>query len=209
MPVKSSPISVRRPSWAANPSRRMAIPIARARSVRRSLEPQRPPSRSERPELTFAVMGAGALLGALIGKLADRDRRYSGHSAIASTAAGAFLGYLVQEAMSESDRISAALGLRRGLDLTQNTFSRLIGFSTRTVAGHEATGKLPTGALRRYTEVERMQAALSEVMRPEFIGTWLDSPNSAFGGSTPLQVIERGESDRVWASIHRMDSGIS
>src|ERR1700751_4782457 len=44
--------------------------------------------------------------------------------------------------------------------------------------------------------MSRLFDALAEVVPASQIGPWLDIPNSAFEGSTPLQVIERGESDR-------------
>ena len=46
-------------------------------------------------------------------------------------------------------------------------------------------------------------------MRPDYVTRWLGSPNPAFDGSTPIQVIERGEIDRVWAAISHIDSGMS
>jgi hypothetical protein len=39
------------------------------------------------------------------------------------------------------------------------------------------------------------------------IGPWLKEPNPAFDGSTPLQVIERGEIDRLWRMINELQSG--
>jgi hypothetical protein len=35
----------------------------------------------------------------------------------------------------------------------------------------------------------------------------MQEPNPAFDGSTPLQVIERGESDRLWKMIYALESG--
>jgi hypothetical protein len=39
------------------------------------------------------------------------------------------------------------------------------------------------------------------------VGEWLKTPNEAFDGSTPLQVIERGESDRIWRMIYQLQTG--
>jgi len=39
------------------------------------------------------------------------------------------------------------------------------------------------------------------------IGPWLKEPNPAFDGSTPVQVIERGETDRIWRMIYELQSG--
>jgi hypothetical protein len=39
------------------------------------------------------------------------------------------------------------------------------------------------------------------------IGESLKRPNLAFDGSTPLQVIERGEIDRIWRMISELQTG--
>ena len=36
---------------------------------------------------------------------------------------------------------------------------------------------------------------------------WLDSPNEAFGGFKPLEVIKRGEVDRLRTMIYQLESG--
>jgi len=62
---------------------------------------------------------------------------------------------------------------------------------------------------RRLTELDRLTTALSEVMRKESIGKWLRRPNPAFGGLTAVEVIERGESDRIWETIFFLRSGVA
>ena len=59
------------------------------------------------------------------------------------------------------------------------------------------------------TELERLTAALSEVMRAESIGKWLKAPNPAFEGLKPLEVIDRGESDRLWEMVYFLRSGVA
>src|SRR5208337_4660000 len=49
---------------------------------------------------------------------------------------------------------------------------------------------------RNLTQLSRLFAALGELVPTAQIGSWLETSNSAFEGSTPVQVIERGESDR-------------
>ena len=60
---------------------------------------------------------------------------------------------------------------------------------------------------RRLTEIKRLFAALEKLVSPEAIGPWLKDPNHAFDVSTPLQVIERGETDRLWRMIYELQSG--
>jgi hypothetical protein len=56
-------------------------------------------------------------------------------------------------------------------------------------------------------ELKRLTNALSEVIRQDAIGTWLQAPNQAFDGLKPLEVIHRGESDRLWTMIFFLRSG--
>ena len=49
--------------------------------------------------------------------------------------------------------------------------------------------------------------ALACVMASDHVGEWLKTPNQTFDGSTPLQVIERGESDRIWRMIYQLQTG--
>ncbi|MBI5383311.1 MAG: DUF2384 domain-containing protein [Verrucomicrobia bacterium] len=91
--------------------------------------------------------------------------------------------------------------------VTQETFTRLTGFSQRAVANW-ALGQKPSASTeRRLAELKRLFAALAQLVAKEAIGPWLKEPNPAFDGSTPLQVIERGEADRLWRMIYELESG--
>jgi len=57
--------------------------------------------------------------------------------------------------------------------------------------------------------MSRLFDALAEVVPAPQIGPWLETPNPAFESSTPLQVIERGESDRLWRMIWELRMGNS
>lgn len=91
--------------------------------------------------------------------------------------------------------------------VTQDTFTRLTGFSPRAVA-HWAQGRKPSVSTeRRLSELGRLFEALEKFVPNESIGPWLKEPNPAFDGSTPLQVVERGETDRVWRMVYELESG--
>ena len=47
------------------------------------------------------------------------------------------------------------------------------------------------------------------MVKQEAIPGWLDSPNEVFGGLQPLEVIERGEVDRLWTMIYYLESGVA
>lgn len=61
---------------------------------------------------------------------------------------------------------------------------------------------------RQNSEVIRsIELALGRVMRPEFVEPWLRTPNPAFEGRTPVEVIEDGEAERIRRMIHELESG--
>ncbi len=66
-----------------------------------------------------------------------------------------------------------------------------------------------TRKLRRIKELDQFPDRLSEVVSPEAIPSWLDAPNDAFEGLKPLEVIERGEIDRLWDMIFYLESGVA
>lgn len=72
-----------------------------------------------------------------------------------------------------------------------------------------SSGEPDEPGLRRIRESERFRARLGEIVEPQEIARWLDTPNDAFGGLKPLEVIERGEIDRLWNMIFYLESGIS
>ena len=60
---------------------------------------------------------------------------------------------------------------------------------------------------RQLTEIARLREALAKVMSAKAIGSWLLEPNPAFDGLKPLEAVERGEIDRIWAMIYELESG--
>lgn len=100
------------------------------------------------------------------------------------------------------------LRLRTRLNLKQAEFSRLFPFSVRSLATFEGGAQPSEGVRRRLVELERLTNALSEVIKPAAIGEWLKTPNGAFEGLKPLEVIERGESDRIWSMVYYLRSGV-
>ena len=55
--------------------------------------------------------------------------------------------------------------------------------------------------------LSRLFEELEKFVASENIGPWLKEPNPAFDSSTPLQVVERGESDRIWRMLYEVESG--
>ena len=99
--------------------------------------------------------------------------------------------------------------MRDDLGLTQAELARLLGFSTRWVATQEASGaRADVGAERHLVEIARLVEALSRVVQPEGLRDWFNRPNRAFEGLKPLEVVERGQIDRLWQMVFFLESGV-
>jgi hypothetical protein len=91
--------------------------------------------------------------------------------------------------------------------LPQPFLVRFTGFSPRSVAKW-SQGEAPSVKQEKaLVEMDRLLDGLSRVMEPAQVGRWLKQANSAFDGSTPLQVVERGELDRIWRMLYDLESG--
>jgi len=102
----------------------------------------------------------------------------------------------------------AAAKLRERLALTQSQFAPLLPLSVRSLATLER-GTVPTEPVaRRLVELDRLTTALAEVIREGALGAWMQTPNAAFGGLKPIEVIARGELDRLWEMVFSLRSGV-
>ena len=91
--------------------------------------------------------------------------------------------------------------------LPQPLLVRLTGFSARSVVKW-SQGEPPSAKQEKaLVETDRLLDGLARVMKPAHVGRWLKQPNAAFDGSTPLQVVERGELDRIWRMLYDLESG--
>jgi len=97
--------------------------------------------------------------------------------------------------------------VRLRFDLPQTKFARVMGISLRRLADLERGVSPSESVQRRITEIQRLQRELTAVVRGDKIGAWMDTPNKAFGDRRPIQVIEDGEVDLLWAMIHDLKSG--
>jgi hypothetical protein len=99
--------------------------------------------------------------------------------------------------------------LSRTYHLSNEAVSRVTGASPRTVAYWNAGIPPQRTSAHKIREVTRLFDALADIIEAEVIGHWLQRPNKQFDGSTPLQVMERGEADRLWRMIWQLREGNS
>ncbi|MCC5835098.1 MAG: DUF2384 domain-containing protein [Opitutales bacterium] len=99
-------------------------------------------------------------------------------------------------------------GLREEFGVSQHLLVRLSGYSPRSIVSWSKGTKATRPASVKFTELARLFQALADLTQDRGeVTAWLQEPNEAFDGSTPLQVIERGESDRIWRMIYYLRSG--
>lgn len=99
-------------------------------------------------------------------------------------------------------------GLRENFGVNQHMMVRLSGYSPRSIISWSKGTKATKPAAIKFTELSRLFEALADLTQNQNeVTAWLETPNDAFDGSTPLQVIERGESDRLWRMIYFLQSG--
>lgn len=99
--------------------------------------------------------------------------------------------------------------LRKGINFTQVELAPLLRVSHRKLASIEGR-KITIGQREQKAliEVKRLVSSLSEIMPANEVGKWLKTPNEAFGGFKPLELVDRGEVDRIYEMIYLLKAGI-
>lgn len=100
------------------------------------------------------------------------------------------------------------LELRSRLKMTRPVFGRLVDVSERTIADVESGKDVARKLVRPYNEIYRLWESLSELIDPEYLGDWLQTPNQSFDDLKPIEVIERGNINLLWAMVFRLQTGM-
>ena len=107
------------------------------------------------------------------------------------------------------DRFAAcSRKLRSRLELTPAELARAVASSEQTVNDWESTAKANPDAA---ADVEELAHFCDEFrhyfVNPNELPGWMRAANPAFGGLTPLQVVARGEIERLWRMLHMLSGG--
>ena len=85
--------------------------------------------------------------------------------------------------------------------MNYDMLAKALSVSRRSISGW-LSGQEPERINRvRINEFGRLVAELRTIVKSEKLKPWWNQPVADFGGSTPLQVLERGEIDRLWRMI--------
>ena len=152
------------------------------------------------PQAPYGTLPLGKATGGQTGGQKRTDAKFVRRAAFQqeSKLAGKLMNELEADTVTAADvnTLCDHYGLRR------EELGRLTGFSLRALADW-AAGKVPSQpAHRRLREIRRLLDALADLVEKGAITPWLHEKNPAFDNLTPLQVIETGEIDRLWAMVH-------
>lgn len=164
------------------------------------------------PAPSDAVRGGkavGGVIGGLAGAAAGSRRGAVG------AAVGAVVGATVGAVAGGAVAAAAEPPLPTTIEALQSAFggldalARASGFAVRSLSGWKAGRQRASDiAVRRMGELRRLHDALARAMKPEFLPQWLNTPNAAFGELKPIEVIERGQQDRLWRMLFEIQSGM-
>jgi len=93
--------------------------------------------------------------------------------------------------------------LRRDLDLSRERMARLVDVSAKTIERWETHDALPSSTRVRMqlAELQQLRDAGLSVYTAEGFHRFLRTPLPAFGGRTPLQLIEQDRTSDVIAAL--------
>ncbi|MBW3613188.1 MAG: DUF2384 domain-containing protein [Chloroflexi bacterium] len=93
--------------------------------------------------------------------------------------------------------------LRNAFRLSRERLARLVGVSAKTVERWEARPTRPARdeTRERMAQLREIAELGTAVYTAERLADFLTAPLAEFDGRTPLQLIERGDGDRVLAAL--------
>jgi DNA-binding transcriptional regulator YiaG len=97
---------------------------------------------------------------------------------------------------------------RAALGWSRNQLAQVLNASDRAIFNWEAGDPMSPVYSAKFREVQSVYNELKQLMKPEEIGAWLPTEMEEFDGRTPADLISKGETGRVWASLFYLRSGM-
>ena len=107
----------------------------------------------------------------------------------------------------KSEKLTLA-NLRVSLGWSRNQLAHVMNASDRAIVNWEAGDPLSPVYAAKLREIQSVYSELKQLMKPEEIGPWLLSEMEEFEGRSPADLISKGETGRVWASLFYLRSGM-
>lgn len=103
-----------------------------------------------------------------------------------------------------ADQIVRALA---SVGFTQRQIANAAGATDRSVRNWAATGAIRATYNERIRELSEITLVLSETATPRGVTQWLSARNRGLGGERPIDLIAKGEGDRVRAAAESFVAG--
>lgn len=98
--------------------------------------------------------------------------------------------------------------LRSALGWSRNQLAYVMNASDRAIVNWEQGDPISPVYAAKLREIQSVYNELKQVMKPEEIGSWLLCEMEEFEGRTPADLISKGETGRLWASLLYVRSGM-
>ncbi|SRR5260370_170539 len=98
--------------------------------------------------------------------------------------------------------------LRTALGWSRNQLARVINASDRAIVNWEAGDPISPVYAAKLREIQSVYNELKQLMKPKEIGPWLLTEMEEFEGRAPADLISKGETGRLWASLFYLRSGM-
>jgi transcriptional regulator with XRE-family HTH domain len=109
----------------------------------------------------------------------------------------------------EGNRLAQLLArLRADLGWSRNQLARVMNASDRAIVNWESGDPISPVYAAKIREIESLYSELRQLMKPKEIGPWLLTEMDEFEKRTPADLISRGETGRLWASLFYLRSGM-
>ena len=120
------------------------------------------------------------------------------------------INHAIQEADTEpakSEKLTLAK-LRSALGWSRNQLAYVMNASDRAIVNWEGGDPISPVYVAKLREIQSVYNELKQLMKPGEIGSWLLSETEEFEGRTPGDLISKGETGRLWASLFYLRSGM-
>src|SRR5213594_1566436 len=98
--------------------------------------------------------------------------------------------------------------LRSALGWSRNQLAYVMNASDRAIVNWEQGDPISPVYAAKLREIQSVYNELKQLMKPEEIGPWLLTEMEEFESRTPADLISKGETGRLWASLFYLRSGI-
>ena len=108
---------------------------------------------------------------------------------------------------AKSEKLTLAK-LRSALGWSRNQLAYVMNASDRAIVNWEQGDPISPVYAAKLREIQSVYNELKQLMKPEEIGSWLLTEMEEFEGRTPADLISKGETGRLWASLFYLRSGM-